>query len=270
MYEIQKVYPGVSPLKGALYGLELELESYLGCPEGTHPTGTATVTEDGSLRNNGMEFISSPLNLASAARWHQQVLHDSHYIWGDTSERCHERCSIHVHVNMSDLPVLGAMNCVWWYWLLEPGFFNFIAPHRQNNIYCVPLSATSLVSKLSKESMPFWCNVWHKYTAFNIKPYGNLGTFEFRHMEATEDSEKVRKWLEILDEWRGLHSRELPRTFEEVLRVYYTVFGEVPSEEIQEQLKYHFTIYTLETNECSADMLVHRIKETEACLAEGS
>jgi Putative amidoligase enzyme len=85
------------------------------------------------------------------------------------------------------------------YALVEPFFFAEVDKSRQNNIYCVPLSATHLLFRSQVDSINWLTDVWHKYCAFNVKRLADLGTIEFRHFEATEDTAKFQKWLRMIE-----------------------------------------------------------------------
>lgn len=174
-------------------GVELEVESISGL--GNLPAGW-NVTEDGSLRNEGREFVSPPLS-RHALETHFQMIHTTikHYKqWPAFSDRT----SIHVHVNCLQLAPEQVKSIVMWYAMFEPLFFSMCAPHRRNNIHCVGLDQTVL-SENFKRSVPVMVQKWSKYTALNLLPLKTQGTIEFRHMEGHSDKELFAKWLRTIE-----------------------------------------------------------------------
>lgn len=148
-------------------------------------------TEDGSLRNNGVEFITAPQSFFKTL--HQfKKLHDALTLGPNAYS---ERTSIHVHVNVSGLNTKQFARLIKLYLLLEPSFFYLAGEKRKNNIHCVPLSFTIIPSNLTK-SMQNWLTGWTKYAALNVgEPIRKLGTIEFRHMYGTGDYEVFKTWL---------------------------------------------------------------------------
>lgn len=181
--------------KDFICGTELEIEALN--PSVNHNYANFNTTTDGSLRNNGCEFVSLPLckkdSVFSFRNLHKLIKYGN----GDPFT---ERTSIHVHVNCLDLGLDQAKSLVLWYSLFEPVFFGFCAKKRSNNIFCVPVEQTVLPNHYSK---PFKAIVtkWSKYTAFNILPISTQGTMEFRHMHGHNDVELYEEWLTALENW---------------------------------------------------------------------
>ena len=173
-------------------GMECEIESVAS----RHDIGEYRATTDGSLRNSGIEFISSPLPkeplLNAFSHLHQNI----EYINPD--EAFSQRTSIHVHVNCRSLETTQVKNMLLLYALYEPFFFALCEPQRRDNIHCVALSDTYLPGTYHADINALAHN-WHKYTAFNIIPLREHGTVEFRHMQGTGDFELVTQWLNLLD-----------------------------------------------------------------------
>ena len=151
------------------------------------------VETDGSLRNNGVEYITFPTPVAEIGalftRLHQEIVYGP--------EAFTERTSIHVHVNCSNMFPQEVRNIVLLYALFEESFFAMVDPHRRNNIHCVALTETYLPNhyKLTLNSL---ITKWHKYTALNIKPLGTQGTIEFRHMHGHNDVTLFTEWISVL------------------------------------------------------------------------
>lgn len=182
------------PDPGLLYGVELELEN-------THQEDWNTTafysTSDGSLRNDGWEYISRPMDYSN-------LVHSINYFysrWGITSDNISERCSVHVHVNCHDITEEQLTSLCLLYQTFEGLLFNWAGPHRYDNVFCVPWSQTNITFNSANliiargiKDIP----LWEKYTALNLTPLHTLGTVEFRHMPGTEDPERIFIWLRII------------------------------------------------------------------------
>lgn len=194
MSKINEIF-GVSYHEGFLVGCEFEVE-FVATIKQTPPHILSIATDD-SLRNEGKEFITMPTSVANTLAAHGAVFDPKYVVYGDNEQRCNERGSTHVHVNFSDRTEEQVKQFIRLYALVEPLFFDFVAEHRRNNIYCVPLSCTNMLTSL-QNSLPYVVEHWHKYTAFNVKPLEQYGTIEFRHLEATSDTAKFSEWLKMI------------------------------------------------------------------------
>jgi hypothetical protein len=193
---------GTNLLKGFHMGCEFEIESVKGhdswdfiLKHGCH------LTDDPSLRNSGLEIITDPkdslMNLIAAHKAVNTIPKLSH-------PRYTHRTSIHCHVNFSDMTDDKVKQFIFLYAVAEPLFFEFVNEDRQENIFCVRLSATNLYKNFYR-SIEDLVGSWHKYTAFNIKPLESHGTIEFRHLEGTEDSVKFAKWISTIKQLYDLN-----------------------------------------------------------------
>lgn len=200
-----------------ILGLELEIE---GCPHDELAYAGALekiwqVKTDGSLRgrNNGQdvvgnayEFISKPAPL--------KVLIPELKTFFDTTkfkeENFTDRCSVHVHSNITDLTVHQIGTLFLTYSVVEDMLFRFInhyrvenprGAYRDTNIYCVPWNQCRLnydiMNRMFQDGEYAFRN-WQKYTALNILPSRTLGTVEWRHMHGTADMVKLELWLNLI------------------------------------------------------------------------
>jgi hypothetical protein len=177
-------------------GIECEIESVK--PEQNFTNFTST--HDGSLRNDGMEFISNPLPrdvlLSSFRNLHTSI---EYY---DPDVAFSPRTSTHVHINCRSLTEEQTRDMVLFYALFEEFFFTMVDKHRRTNIHCVPLTETFL-PQVYKYDLRKCINNWHKYTALNILPLFKLGTIEFRHLQGTGDDALLDEWVTTLENlWR--------------------------------------------------------------------
>jgi hypothetical protein len=178
-------------------GIEVEVENH---QWERQPKGLWVVKGDGSLRNNGAEWITNPV----AARWAPQALED--LLGGTclTKDCCFSpRTSIHVHYNVQQMSTAQVTDVVLLYTALEPLFYKFTGRGRIKNIYCVPLMDTTLITGMNYNNLSNTIESWSKYTGLNLLPIRELGTIEARHMHGTFDHKKVvtwiRMWIKLID-----------------------------------------------------------------------
>lgn len=173
-------------------GLECEIEHII--DHGKVNSNVFNITTDGSLRNNGYEYVSVPLSVKDAVTGFRGL----HAALVKGPECFTHRTSVHVHANCCNLDATEVRSIVLTYALFEEAFFAMVDKSRRNNIHCVALTETYLPSiyQLSLDSM---ISKWHKYTALNLKPLTEYGTIEFRHMHGTSDLQLMTEWLDIIE-----------------------------------------------------------------------
>jgi len=184
--------------KDFIAGLECEIENIDFWDDKVAQSGVWDITEDGSLRDSGREFISTPLPkdrlLETFDALHNLITYKSQ----DKTKRFSPRTSIHVHINCLDLETDSTKSIALWYALFEPIFFLMVDPSRRNNIHCVGLDQTCL-SESYNRPLNTMVQRWSKYTALNLIPLASIGTMEFRHMQGTDNVETLREWLNALE-----------------------------------------------------------------------
>ena len=105
--------------KNALVGIEIEVENM---GNGNYvPAYYWQVKEDGSLRNNGVEFTSIPLR-ASQVEYALDVYNRS--VTQNNTPDYSPRTSVHVHLNIRDLTWDQLKNLIILYCLFEKHFFH--------------------------------------------------------------------------------------------------------------------------------------------------
>jgi len=182
--------------------------------------GKIGLLRDGSLRNNGIEFITKPVGYTEALKLFNE-LHDGLELGPNPYTT---RTSTHVHVNMASLSLPQIKHFLLSYALLEPAFFEVAGEVRKHNIHCVPLSFTLLPSLYNKDIKELIRN-WSKYSALNLVPLRTQGTVEFRHLYGTGDKMVYQQWLSMLrDLWYFAYSSP-PTALEEMLRANLSPFN---------------------------------------------
>lgn len=179
--------------------------------------GNIGLMHDGSLRNNGVEFITKPLSFTESLKTFD-ILHKGLTLGPQPFS---SRTSIHVHVNMTNMSMAQLKHFLLTYALLEPVFFAAVKPERQHNIHCVPLNYTLLPSIYASPIQDI-VKSWSKYSALNLIPLRTQGTVEFRHLHGTGDFEVYKRWLTLLCELWTFVWESPPNTLEKMLRAGYT------------------------------------------------
>lgn len=171
-----------------IVGIEIEVENQAH----RRPTNNVwTATEDGSLRNAGVEFISRPIKASDAPAALKHLFHgdfDQQYCFSP-------RTSVHVHLNMQDVQAEKVIDLLFIYGLFEKAIFRFVGKSRWKNIYCTPITETGLFSNLARHGLRM---PWEKYTGLNLLPLQEKGTVEFRHMHGTIDVKKLCVWIDLI------------------------------------------------------------------------
>lgn len=187
---LQKTFPKVpaytSPTE---IGIEVEIEK-IGAP----PMGTNIwmIDKDGSLKDNGYEFISRPIKDRNILFALEEL--EVYYKALPKAEFTH-RCSIHVHMNVAKLKCAQLRALLATYIVLEPFYFSLVGKYREGNSYCYPLAdAFPQWEWLKLESL----NENFKYAALNPHHLRDYGTLEFRHHGGTKNKTELLNWIETI------------------------------------------------------------------------
>jgi len=168
-----------------LIGIEVEVENN---GKWQWPTGMLfwQVESDNSLKQNGAEFISTPVggrNIDYALFELQDVLPEAR-LWS-------HRTSIHVHSDVRHLRLWQLRALISYYAVFENAFFSIVAEHRQGNSFCYP------ITDLPPGVTPFNGQEL-KYCAFNPGSSMYHGTVEWRHMDGNDDFRRIRRWIQLI------------------------------------------------------------------------
>lgn len=186
------------------FGVEIEVEHCREWPQGWW----WQITEDGSLRNNGMEFLSPPATLAQIHDGIDRFYAEGFDVYGWKSSK---RTGIHLHMDTSTLTMdeLGAFLTA--YAALEPVLFNVLCgPDREENIYCVPwyrakeqaLYVQGLMRDYKaggREVLLNACAQACKYNALYIEPLRRYGTVEFRGAPTFDSAAELHRLVTTFD-----------------------------------------------------------------------
>lgn len=196
--EKMKTYYNAGELEDdTLVGLEVEVENIFSPPSSDN---IWIKSKDGSLRNNGYEFISLPTKaryVPTALTYLKKNLYD------ENKPDFSVRTSLHIHVNVQDFTLEQIKSFVLLYLCFESLLYKYVGGNRSKSIFCVPLTHSGYISRLSalfnaSSFREVQFNYWHKYTGLNLLPVSSLGTIEFRHLLGTDDIPKITNWLSLI------------------------------------------------------------------------
>lgn len=176
-------------------GIEVEVENLFKWPE--KELICWQTREDGSLRNNGAEFVSYPISGNKIVFALSEL-----FQWLPDSIDFSERTSIHIHLNIRPFNCEQLLNLIYLYIVFERLLYDFASPERYKNIFCVPIGETRLPSliqdALQYKSMAVIIDSWDKYSGLNLLPVRTFGTVEFRQMRGHRNINKMLNWINIL------------------------------------------------------------------------
>ena len=150
-----------------------------------------TTTQDGSLRNGGVELIT---NGGLGGEQLYAAFERVHSLLERINYDASWRCSTHMHINMRDFTVNQVVRFMLVYAACEPVLFAHCGKFRFSSNFCVPIAESlpfhkKLISRLYDNVVKSRSAAQHtvKYTAMNFQPlFGDgrsrpaLGTVEFR------------------------------------------------------------------------------------------
>lgn len=191
----------------ALIGIEVELEQHQTVRK---PHLMWEYKEDGSLRNNGAEYVSRIMRAVDAPDLLDNLF--NHALTDDCAFSL--RTSIHVHLNVLDLTVQQMQAFVLLYSVFEDVFYKYAGRGRWKNIYCVPITQTGVLSNFIEKT---YKTPWHKYTGLNLKRMSEIGTIEFRHLAGTNSVNRIVNWIGLICKFREFILKNDPKVLLERL-----------------------------------------------------
>lgn len=198
--------PGIM-VTGDPVGVEVEIEN--NSSSRVDRLSNWNVVGEGSI--NGFEAVLSQpmggLHLVQAL----QELEDA------LSERTQEQMfsemtSTHIHINVTDLTADELFSFITLAIMFEPVLYNYVAPHRNKNHFCLPMSdADDVLVRLAQVVMAhrrgdlsrghfstrFSMNQC-KYAGINLSSIARYGSLEFRMHQGTSRTTDIIRWVNIL------------------------------------------------------------------------
>ena len=170
--------------------------------------------QDGSLRNNGVEFVTHPIHLSSLERI-LQFVYNFYLRTYHKSADFTERCGIHGHFDVSRLNIDQIKMFLILYAIYENEFFRLAGPERACSNFCVPIRSQSPWTWFPSNSEHY--NDFHamrpradhaKYSAFNITRMADLGTVEFRHLPGTWNISTITEFFGLIQQMKEFAIRQ--------------------------------------------------------------
>jgi hypothetical protein len=216
--------PVAQVVEGPAVGIEIEIENVQAWPTNPSFQGYWNIIQDGSLRNNGREFVSHPLPLDSVPT----ALDMFYGAWGRYNYHAHMRCGIHFHFNCRHMMFDDLAGIFATYAIVEPALYQFCGELREENIYCVPWyrspSEADLIAKALSETKNGYMYARNqlretcKYSGLYAGPLARLGTIEFRQAPTWEDRQRTLDWFSLT---RRVYDYGAARTASEVLDAWH-------------------------------------------------
>lgn len=200
------LYQGTGPAGGGDVGIELEIEAsnymletrdILVRDEKTG--GYWQSKQDGSLRG-GLEYVSSvPFSVESVP-----VMVDGFFealTRAKTETKLSNRCSTHVHLNVSDWKIDKLTSLIALWTLFETPLINWCGVDRKANHFCLGTTESDDNLKNWEKYLTTGLLEFHdgsKYTAMNLLPIWTQGSVEVRTGRAPSCPGDVTPWVQFL------------------------------------------------------------------------
>jgi len=188
------------------------------------------IHRDGSLRNNGIEYVTIPIHISSlesAITW----------LYGFIKQRYPqaqftERCGIHIHYDFTQVSGDMFRYFIPIYQVIERLLFEYVVrKDRETSNFCVPLynfdpsswfpSGTSDPNRVLN-SIPHQDTA--KYSALNVTRMVDYGTVEVRHLPGTWDIGYIMRFAHIIQKLKEyLYSTEFVKNFNNFLNNANTI-----------------------------------------------
>jgi len=195
------VVPGDVGLELEIEGSDLptqgSLERVVGKTTGSHWLAKT----DGSLRGEALEYVlNAPCNIDEV----HPLIMGLYAKFGTmrTNLQLSNRCSTHVHVNMTGKKVNEITSAIALWTAFEEPLTLWAGEERVNNHFCLSAkdstygTVSSWRSFLRSGSQRFGDNL--KYTSQNILPLHRFGSIEYRVMNASEDPDRLIDWTKFI------------------------------------------------------------------------
>jgi len=196
-------------------GVEIELEGLGGLTAPVSKLATKRglwrITDDGSLRNTGREFIMQEVATGQPLMGKDiiRALDDFGTCIDalkakDKPPVLSDRTSIHVHLDVRNLEDDQFKRLILLYYAFEDILFKWIGEDRHKSNYCRPASShydvIERVGALLNGRRDFNDTIrdGNKYDALNFEAVRHLGSLEVRSMRGTYDKALILRWVNIL------------------------------------------------------------------------
>lgn len=194
-------------------GMELEVENCVGLSDVAHIAKHWVTHQDGSLRNNGLEFVSGrPQNYEQAL----EALSDlEKFLEANNHLSFSDRTSFHIHMNIQDFTFRQFHSFLCLYYTLESLLVQRAGSEKRvGNHFCLRAEDANSVKHNILTSIKFDAldGIFRqeRYLAMNLNAFPKFGTLEFRAHRGTSDVSEYVALLnclkELYDFAKGLQS----------------------------------------------------------------
>lgn len=165
---------------------------------------------DGSLRNNGTEFVTKP-GITAATVVPLMLRFSEDLKAARPKAQNNMRTGLHVHFNVREMSYYELSNVLFLYAITEPAFFE-VSGNRFENIFCVPWCENKhnlgevinrLVWWVNRQNKPMAGGVdfrnYSKYCGLNLAAISTYGSLEFRQHKGTHDPFEIIKWVQTIE-----------------------------------------------------------------------
>lgn len=180
---------------GTGVGIEVEVENVP--PLEINQIDGWDIKNDGSLRDNGREFVTKFGLILENVPEILDNLFDIMAVY-KTYFTFNERTSIHVHLDVRKLSSEELKSLIVLYTIFEDSLFKLAGESRKHNIFCVPIRYIDIGTIGDNRYFSGIVMLWKKYSAMNLCRIADFGTVEFRHMEGHKNKLRVVEWVFIL------------------------------------------------------------------------
>ena len=169
-------------------------------------TGYWNIKSDGSLREGGVEFVTKKLFGKDLSMALDEL---DNYLTANTIPNSNpsDRCSIHIHLDVTDLDKNEYARLLIDYAVFENVLFHYCGVDRKENLYCLPFAKSddfkrtlsNILTSVSKDiDFRKYVNGFPIYSALNLRATATYGSLEFRLHGGTYDMMRVKQWINII------------------------------------------------------------------------
>ena len=194
------------------YGIEVEMEDCKYILSMPYPEYAWRIESDGSLRNSGAEFVSSPMQLPDAVNALSWLYSSYDVLTNGRRPNFTWRTSTHIHMSTRHMSEEEFMKFLLLYLIFEKSLFRYCNETRRDGNFAVPLLESEefliqffhnlkRIDRAKPGNIDFknLLTHWDKYSALGAFRLKDLGTLEFRHLEGTADMDKIVAWLCLIN-----------------------------------------------------------------------
>ena len=181
-------------------GIEIEVEGRA-LPRVTGKRYWTSVKE-ASLRGEGKEYILVKPISRKEVYYALEELYAT-FKRNGTQIYDSDRTSVHIHMNVLDIPLVKVFNIVFLYYMFEKMLINYSGEERKGNLFCLSLEEAErgiflLRDACKKRDLFKLDDNAIRYASLNLKSLVENGSLEFRTLRGTGDMSLICHWIKIL------------------------------------------------------------------------